>query len=204
MYGPIHNKVQGMWLHFKGLHPKISYLSSSQQVALDKFAEYFKSFLLEYISPDENFEITDKIKSHFTQCYCLYLQAIKLSKVVGKMTVFDNVAIDRAREKALAVPLGEPGIGHPGTATKLGSIKLFPNCAPSQPPITTLNTSPPPLPTQPMEPDVPWTIIGEKGKNCNKPHSFAAAASRPTQALITSHPSSVLQTTNCPQDLSDQ
>lgn len=74
------------------------------------------------------------------------------------------------------------------------------------PPIATLN-APPPLPPnrpifKPVDPAVPWTVIGEKKKGHNKPHSFAAAVAGSDQPSKPSHPP--IQTTNHTRNLTEQ
>jgi len=147
-----------MWTCFEGLDPHIKNLNPSQFSSLDMFYSFFDQFLSENYALDQIPKITDEFKSTFLSHYRSFLQ----------MRSFAKVASNWAAPAPKPAQLTEQ-------APAAGSIRLFPPCALSQP-LTTTITSPPPLPpNKPVDPQVPWMIIGSTKKTHNKPRSFAAA-----------------------------
>ena len=168
--------VRDMWTRFEGLDPHVENLTPSQFTSLDTFYSFFDQFLAENYAPSQIPEITDEFESAFLSHYCSFLQMRSFAKVAGKQV---------APAPQPALPMER--------APAAGSIRLFPLRALSQPPIIA-----------PVEPDIPWTIIGEKKKGCNQPCSFVAAVLGPTQGQPCSRNPSTVQTTNHLHNLSDQ
>jgi len=183
LVGTIPPEVRDMWSRLEGLDPCIEHLSPSQFDSLDRFYDFYNQFLTDHYAPTQLPEITGAFEATFISHYRSFLQMRSLACVPKDRT-------HPTDQLAPSLP------ANPAS----GSIQLFPPCGPSQPP-TTITNPPPPLPlNKPVDPSVPWTVIGEKKKGQNNPCSFAAAVSSPYQP---SEPP-LIMTTNRPRDLSEQ
>jgi len=177
--------VHDMWACLEGLDPCTKNLTSSQFTSLDQFYSFFDQFLSENYAPDMHPELTGEFESAFISHYHSFVQMCSFAAAAG------NAATATAP---------------PPLPTKLaptsGSFQLFLPWAPSQPPSATLNPLLPLPPNKPVDPNVPWTIIGDKKKGRNKLHSFAVAVSgsnKPSNSTPSkSSQPPPITTTNCP------
>jgi len=166
----------------EGLDPHVEDLTPLQFSSLDKFYSFFDHFLSENYALDQIPKITGDFESAFLSHYRSFLQ----------MRPFANTTSNWAASAPKLAPLMEQALA--------GPIRPFLPCALPQHLTTTINSLPPLPPNKPVDPQVPWMIMGEKKKSCNKPCTFATAITGPTQP---SHTPSPIMTTNQICDLTD-
>jgi len=181
--------IRNMWLCFEGLNPHLTTLSTSQSAVLEEFHQYFSTFCADnFASPDQPV-ISDCFKQQFLQVYHSHMQTMELAAVTQQHIVPTTVPPPLVPEPTPPLPAKGKRLAPATTAIAAvgtGSIPLFPAHAHSQLPIATLNAPLPLPPNKPVDPNIPWTIIGKKKRGHNKPCSFAAAVSGSNQPPLPS------------------
>ena len=178
------------------LHDPTNTLSSSQDAELQQFAEDVESYQYEFLDgATSSLPWSDKTEYTFRHWRAAVLQSRQIGK--ERRTAHDArpITVTNAPTTITNAPKPPPLAGHP-----IGSIKLFPDRQPSQPPIATINAPSKPIKAPDSPPPVAWTVMGKSGK----PKSFAAAAAqapkpKPAAPAIVPIPGQPIATLTRPQ-----
>ena len=181
-------EVDTFYRRVYSIHPTDT-LSTSQDNELWQFTDDVESYQYEFLDgANGSLPWSDQDEYAFKHWCASVLQSRQLAKE-------SRAAHAAAATNPTELPRPPAQSGHP-----VGSIKLFPDRQPSQPPITTINAPSKPTKAPDSPPPIAWTVMGKSGK----PKSFAAAAAqapkpKPTAPAVVPIPGQPISTLTRPQ-----
>ena len=171
---PVPANIEDFYRHLYNIDPNLTILSSSQERELCVFNKDITTFFSDMLGYEYSLPWDDHIKHQF----CLWqATTIQTCQIVAETKA--------ARTANVVAP--QPTTAKPPQS---GAIKLFPNCPPSAPPITTINSpkiQPLPISTHSRPSPGPWKVAkGPNRPNCNQGNdkpSFAQAMHNAPQTI---------------------